>query len=579
MRKRVTSFFLLALLVLWIPTAQAQPQGRDDSGAYFYFGGLLNMSASVLSSVLEGNTSLEGPLRLWNATNLTYSTVLAYGLDGPVAELAGAFYGLGRGLYMISSGTAEFLNYTQTGNYAGAGSSLLVIEEGYSLARGALALIPSVRLLVNGSETTLPVEPLEDLLGLVGERIREYRHILDAEWRPSNITVFSSRESPYVFENVTFFGYAPNMGRVRLWIGGESFVLNVSNGTFSMVYAFKDVGTYEVYAVGTNSTGTFRSNVLRVEVLRVPTRIVAFEKREETAVVAGYLLDAWGRGVPNATVFVVTGEVYKGTTGADGSFQIAVNLTSAVNGTVAFLGNSFYAPSTMVLPLFPAKLPLLIKVSSSFDPLSGAVIVEGTLSPGPDYPVTLEVYVDGEKHSEVTVTGDEFKVQLKLAEGGHEVYVLFSGDENYLPSMSNVLEVTVSGTGYAVRLLGLLALGGLAFIVYRRAKVRKREPAPRAVQMAQPGEAPKGDVPKSVREVYLRVYRLLLRVMHLSPSVTPRELLSRFRNSTLYPRLKALTVLHEREVYAGIRMKASAVEGALRTAANVIVSLFVGEEL
>ncbi|WP_099209606.1 hypothetical protein [Thermococcus henrietii] len=579
MKKRAASFFLLVLLVLWTPSVQAQPQGRDDSGAYVYFGGLLNMSVSALHSVLDGNTSLEGAVRLWNATNITYSAVLVYGLRGPVAALAGAFNDLGRGVYLISLGAAEFTNYTRAGDYADAGSAVLLVEEGYALSRRALTVISSVRLSVNGSEKTLPTDSLNDALNRVGSLISEYHSILSSRWHPSSLVVFSSKESPYVFENVTFFGYAPNMSTVRLWVGDRSFTLKVSNGTFSMTYAFSDVGTYEVYAVGVNSTGTFKSNILRIRVSRIPTRIVASEKRERKAVVVGYVLDAWGRGVPNATVFVVAGKVYKGLTGANGSFRITVHLNSTVNGTVAFLGNSFYGPSTLVLPLVPAKSPLLIKVSSSFDPLSGALTLKGTLSPKPDYPITLGVYVDGKRRSEVTVSGGKFEVRLKLGGGEHEVYVLFPGDDNYLPAKSNVLDVTVSSTSYVARLLGLAALVIVAFIVYRRVRGGKKVPAPEAVPEVRTEEGPGGEVPKSVREVYLTVYRALLRLLHLPPSVTPRELLSRFQGSGLYPRLKALTVLHEREVYAGVRMKANAVKGALKAAANLIVSLFVGEEL
>lgn len=573
---------LASLVLVLLLTGLAVPGSaygiRNDSGAYVYFSSLLEEGTSLLSSVLNGNVTLMMALSFWNVANVTYSTVLSYGIGGSVLELARSFDDLGRGVYLISLGYLRFHNSTLNGDYTSANSAILLMEEGYSVSKKALDALSRISLVINGSEVKLPYENLSKKLAEIGSVIKDYRSLVVTHMKPSGLLIYASTESPYVFQNVTLFGFAPNLSSVSISINGTVYRLAVVNGTFSMVHSFQNPGVYYVYAFGRGSGGeVFHSNVLQLTVRRVPTRILAWESRRNEIVVRGYLVDAFGNGVPNATVVLVAGHRLTTVTSGNGSFAFLVNVTQPVNATVKFSGNWRYGPSDLSLRLIPPRVPLLIRLSSSFSFLSGTLRLTGDVSPSPEYPITLQVYVDGKKWSQVKAENGRFSVNLNLPSGRHVVYVVFEGDKNYLPSTSNPVQVNVSRTAYIVRVLAFFGLLAVGIVLYRRFSVSEKPLKFRNVTPSL-SSSPEGSVKlRSVRDVYRIVYGLLIRVLGVKPSITPRELLSRVDSGRNF--LLGLTLLHEREVYAGLKLKSGAVKGALKAAANFIVSFFIGEEL
>ena len=67
---------------------------------------------------------------------------------------------------------------------------------------------------------------------------------------PTKLTVYASKLNPFVYENVTFYGYALGFNEVKIHIGNESFTVSVKNNYFSLKHVFKQVGSYRVFATG-----------------------------------------------------------------------------------------------------------------------------------------------------------------------------------------------------------------------------------------------------------------------------------------------------------------------------------------
>ncbi|KUH34444.1 hypothetical protein APY94_02080 [Thermococcus celericrescens] len=84
---------------------------------------------------------------------------------------------------------------------------------------------------------------------------------------------------------------------------------------------------------------------------------------------------------------------------------------------------------------------------------------------------------------------------------------------------------------------------------------------------------------KRLNEYYRHVYLRLLSRYNLRRSTTPRELLTFARGEPFEGHLTSATDYHERYTYAGRRLTAEEIVDFIRSTANVILKLFVGDEL
>ncbi|ASJ15366.1 hypothetical protein A3L10_09575 [Thermococcus radiotolerans] len=556
----------------------------NDHGAYVYFTSLISDFEALYDQVLaENDSALNVSSRLYGITNSTYETLIVYssiGINDKVLSLASEFQKLGECSFYVSSGSLSFRRGMEEGDYVSARNALLLMETGLSSCREAVNSISSVELVGENNESLrFDVTGLSSKLDGVEDLIGEYRRALDAAEVPSNFSVFISKESPMVLDNVTIFGYAPNMSSVLLVVNGTLYTPELGNGTFRLVYSFPRTGTYEIYAVGVNSSGSFRSNVLLVNVTRIPTRIIAEESRGEAVTVSGYLLDYWSRGVDRVPLkLVVGGEAYPLVTDPEGFFNATVNVSSEVNATVLFAGTSLYAPSNVTLLLLPAKLRPTIRLFYEGGSVKAGdtVTITGTVTP--DLSIPLVIYVDDSPYTTITARGD-FSFQVQLGEGTHEVYAYFPGSDELQASGSNVIQITAAPISYTTRILLLLAFLLLAGLGYKFLTREKVQPAVEEVAGERPVEAEFGEAPPDVLGAYRVVYRFLRRLYSLPGSITPREMLSRLRGEPFYNDLEKLTVMHERGLYARMRFGISEALGAVKRASRVIITAIVRDEL
>lgn len=571
---RTVPVVLALLLVAMLPV----PVGASlDVQHYAYFGNLLNETSAVLEGALTGDVTLDEAVQLLSVANSTYFTLLAYNSSKDVVSLSLAFVELEKGIFLIVNGSLGLNSSLSEGNYELSRVYLLTLLEGVRTANRALGEIGSFSFDSGNETLRFNTKPLEKLVNSFDSLAREKEAFLDSV-SGDRFSLFASKERPFVGENVTFFGYAPNVSEVVLHVGNFSVLLPVVGGKFSYTHSFSSPGEFEVYATSADSS-EYRSNTLEIEVARVPVFIVA-KTCAELSGVCGYGVDALGSPLRNAPLVVRwDGNARTVLTDENGRFSVPINASEKVWVDVLYFGDDVHAPTSVSLEFLPLRTHLLINLKvSHVSPFSETATLVGRIVPAPEEPIVLDVYVDGSLYSSLLVSSGKFEIKIPLDEGSHRVYVVFQGNGRYLPSRSNTVVVAPQPLPLR-RIAALLVLIVMAFVAYRVFGREDHEGNVGGKPKESPGSRMSERVFSSVREVYVIVYRALLRIKGLPRSTTPRELLGEFRDSRFSTGLFSLTFLHELEVYRGFKTKVATVRGAVKTASRVLLSAIIGDEL
>ncbi|NJE54583.1 hypothetical protein [Thermococcus sp. 21S9] len=571
------------ILLLLLPLAMIPPSSASSSLStpyYVYYSNLLNRTAVVLSGVLVGNASVPDTLELLSVANSTYFTLLSYNASSDALTLARSFIKLEKGVFLIVNGSISLNFLLSSGNYEMARQYLASVLDGISLVRNSLQIISAFSFGVEGNNVSFNTTALDNLVVEISREFRSKENVLNevTGWR---FSIFASNTRPFVGENITIFGYAPNMSQVVLYVGNLSVILPLIGGKFSYTCSFPSTGVYEVYAVGTNATGKHRSNTLEVDVLRVPV-FITFSTCANLSGVCGYVNDALGNPLRNTSLLVRWENSDRGIfTNEKGQFFVPINTTDRVWVDVLYFGDPIHAPASAFTEFVPQRRPLIIKLSvSKVSPLSGKATIEGRLFPSPNGLIVLDVYVDDSFYSHLSISKGEFTLTIPTGSRSHEVYVVFSGNQEYLPARSNTVIITppLIPVARVVLFVSLLAIAFLAYRIFSRESSGSHEPVENADSSPRAWGL-RDRTFSSVREVYVIVYRALLRLRGLPRSMTPRELLGEFRRFPFREDLLTLTTLHELEVYRGIKAKASTVRDAVKIASRVLLSAIIGDEL
>mgnify|MGYP001770742364 CR=1 FL=1 len=415
---------------------------------------------------------------------------------------------------------------------------------------------------------------------------------------PTALTLYASNPNPFVYENITFYGYAPGFESVNLHIENKTIVVRVKNNRFSYVYSFERPGKYEVFATGVKNGSLESSNVVTINVLKIPTKIVLSSEGSayinESLKVNGFLLDYYGNALNGERIFAeFDGEKFTLLTSVNGSFSF--NVTSSESGrklvNVTYPGSEIYAGSSASLGVIFLKYPVRITIRVDREKVKEGedVGITGEIT-GVEGEIPITLYVDGKPYKSL-YAAKAFEVKLGFNETGkHEVYAYFPGNEYYEGAKSNVIGIEVVQFSIVDYLLFALILGLLSGIVYLSRKVylgRRRgmsdEEFVRLVkaleEMERAEEKERLRKLKSLREMYREIYQKLLKQYGLKASTTPRELVKRVKKESFAYHLERLTHLHERHFYGKKALDRRGVLEYLRNVAGFIVSFIVREEL
>lgn len=558
---------------------------ENDYGVYLYFNTMLGGFNSVLNELLESENGTIRAESFYSLANITAEEVVRYGSLGirPSAlELAYRFKALGEGLFMLSSSQRKFVESLENSNFLDARTNLFSMKASLDEIYLNLAHISGVRLVgENGEALSFDLTETYGALEKVAKLIERYEEMLNRLSTPTEFSIFSSKEHPVLYENVTFYGYTLGLEEVRVVINNVSYIPEIENGGFKLRYSFNETGVYEVYAQAVNGSQMVTSNVLYINVQKIPTHIIALEKAGVSVTVEGYLVDEFGNYLPGKIVVLdVDGRKYTSQTDENGTFVFELGeIFESKNATISFAGDEVYKGSTSKLTLMPPKKRLAIRLFFEENEVRAGEEVKipgyinGTLGEIP-----LEVYVDDKLAETINARGN-FTLSLRFKEGKHSVYVRFAGNEEFAESVSNIVEVNAVPYNYLERALAFLAFLVLGFLAYRlltrkpRAEVVETKPEEGQAEVLICEE--KADPINS----YRFLYNFFRRLYNLPRSITPRELLRRFENEIFAPELRKATVLHEKGFYGKKKLSAREILEGVKSVAAAIVKAFVREEL
>ena len=588
---------------------------ENDKGIYIYFRVILLYSEMALDKIIaEDNESLYYAINVETKLNTTRDEIEFYksfGIESKVENYLPPFLELSAGLRDIALGQKLFLDNIEVVKgtndwyaYVNASQGLEMMGKGISSAERVLDVIDTFEFIdEDNTILTLDTSSLRKKLEKIKRMYFGYEKVLNAYniLPPDLLILYASNLNPFVYDNVTFYGYASGFDTVYLHIENQTIVLRAKDGRFSYVYSFDTVGKYEVFATGVKDGNVEKSNVLVINVVKIPTRIILSSKGSayinESIRVSGTLRDYYGRPLKGEEVFgEFDGKGFGLITSPDGDFSF--NVTSSESGRkivkVTYPGNEIYAESKASLDLVFLKYPVRITIRADRDQIKEGETVKiiGEIT-GVNGEVPVEMYVDGTLYKSFQASKN-FEVELGFNNTGqHEIYAYFPGNQYYDEAKSNVISIEVvefSIMEFLLFALILILLGGIGYLarkVYIRRKtgitdeefVKLMKALEELEKIEKMEELEKRRKIMSLREMYRDVYQKLLKYYNLKPSITPRELISRLRGENFSYYFERITRIHEKHVYGKRPLRRQDVLEFLRNVASFIASFIVREEL
>ncbi|WP_324735260.1 hypothetical protein VFC49_08910 [Thermococcus sp. SY098] len=580
---------------------------KNDEGIYIYFKSILLQSESVLDNIIdEVNSSVEYSLKLEARLNITKEEVEFYksmGVKSKIEEYLPPFLELGKGIKEIAAGQSLFLENLKVVeknrdyySYLKAVKGLEMIKNGIFKVKNATVKIERLEFITKeGEPEKLNVEPLKNRINRIGRMYKTYYALLKKYEvvPPDEIVLYASDLNPFIYENVTFYGYARGFDNIILHIGNKTVAVPVEKDYFSVGYSFKKSGTYEVFAQGMRGANVKTSNVLILNVSKIPTKIILPSKQSayigQKIELKGVLLDYYGEPLGNQRLEIVADDkIFSVKTLSNGSFSFEVGgkKWGEYRVVVNYKGSGVYKESSAISVLYFMRYPVNIKITAEKDKVAKGkeVYVFGEVV-GAKKPILISVYVDGRPYQE-WLTNTVFGFKIRFNETGfHEIYAYFGGNDIYSPAKSNVLRIeVVPYTALEVFAVGMLLLLFILMYVYipRRRKAKGGISDKEFVEMIKTLEALEKEKKKEVkglREIYREVYTRLISQYNLKPSLTPRELLKMLRSESFSYSLERLTNLHEKYVYGRKKLRIQEVVEYIKSAGRVLISFVVREEI
>ncbi len=590
-----------------VPLENSHP---GDTAVYEFLGEILKLSGSVTQSVLdESNGSIEELEKMGMIINVTSKEIVFYsqrGVTTPLVKYFPPFVNLYRSLADIAYGQqlfTEYYNQSRAGDAHAYSMAMSGIQRGlYGVrsARESLREISSFRFLTPKGNITLDTSEISNEMNGVDRLFLQYEALLRRYQPPKEpLVLYASNLKPHVGSNVTVYGFARGMRTVTIHLinpeGSEDLTgVLVSHNSFNMTYTFTAIGEYQVFATGHLNGTSIKSNMVEINVTKIPTRILAQGGEAyigEEYRINAILQDYTGRPLPNMTLYLIGKGIKKNLT-TDSRGVISFNVTSSEEGNlefnIAYIGSKVYSPSNTTVQVTFVKHPLRITLEGPQKVHQGEnFTIKVNLKA--IYPLPIEIVVDNKSVETIDSSGS-FNVTLTLTKGHHSIVAQFKGDSFYSPSTSNVLLVEATpGVSYLqVFLVILIALGAVLAYYYLSRKEEQMDGMneeeflrllkEHEIEGRRGVKEKKG---KHLNDYYKNVYLKLVSIYNLKRSTTPRELLNHSiskKEPFIEPLTKA-TQYHEKYTYAKRKLTAEEIVDFMRSVANTILKIFVRDEL
>ncbi|MFA4647664.1 hypothetical protein P8X24_10550 [Pyrococcus kukulkanii] len=575
MRKVLTSLAIVLLLITptlaQIRQVKFESALRDDSALYEFFSTILDISASALKDLNQTQYSKLQLIINWTKEEEEFYR--ARGVNITLTMYLPPFVQLSKEVGNIIKGINDFKKFYNLGMYTKAKLSLEFAFNNLRDANETIKSIKNMKFIVNNNTKALDTSKVEDALDDIERLLRYYLKIVSSKITRDNTTlaVYVSKKNPYIFENVTIYGYSI-FPEVTLHIGNYSVQVP---GNFSITYKFTKIGSYRVYLTAKGK----KSNTVLINVSKIPCSIIVNSPSgypNSTIVLNGVLRDALGFPIPNAIIYANNIQIK---TNEKGEFSIHYTFQNpgTYPVTIFYPGDNVHEKCSRSTKVNVLKMPVQIRIEGPSKARVGELIeITGNTSvPG----INISILVDGKEVKKFTAL-HKFKMTLRLSSPGkHEIVAKFPGNFLYAPAESNVLTVSVYVVKYE-EIAGMAIITLLGLLLYLRPQKGKKKMGIVIKEHEIPEIAKKkeNEERKSLREWYRKTYLKLIERYKLKRSTTPRELLAKI-DDEVRREFKDATEVHEKTVY-GMKIPTSIeITRFFRSIARTILTIIIGEKL
>ncbi len=593
---------MLILLTLLMHPASAQKWERhelysdavpSDEGIHEFFSGLLGDAEKCLESFLyEDGEAVTLSKSFSNTVMLTSEEIRFYsmkGVESNASLVISPFLSMSFGVEKLTQSQATFLSSMETfaegkgsySTYLSARSALTNMRIALEEINRSVSEIESISLWNGSSEIYFDVSGMKNRIKEVRGLISYYEELLaeyEGEFVAEGIVVVVSDNHPFLYQEIEIHVIAVNVTPTALFIDG---IEHSPEGNV-VRYSFEELGTHTVYAEGVKNGKVYRSNTVKIHVIKIPTHIILSAERvsllNEDVKVEGFISDFYGKPL-NVNVSVSIDGNERILHAENGFFSVSVTRDSEgfVNVNAHYPGNETYGESESSISVFFSRFPVTIYIEANRTEIgpNGSVEFGGEIH-GVDYPVNIEIFRNSSKVMTLSTSGN-FTFTLSFPDRGkYSVFAFFAGDSLYKPAKSNEITVTVIAaeypaygkvlsvrfsdltTSHIVLMAAIITLILLVWFALRQRKGEEHRVAETEVDDEEDNEAPAPAemrvLPDDISESYRLLFNELIQKYGLKKSLTPRELLSSLKKEQFYEKLKIVTELHEKAVYGEVEL-------------------------
>lgn len=485
-----------------------------------------------------------------------------------------------RNLYLLAEAQDEFLKEMRDlregkGDYGKVSTAILKAKNLIAEMRGNLDEIDEIVLYKNNTPLYFNTKGVREALDEVEELFSIYEGFAKA-YEIDGIWVFASKKDPILFENVRIWIYARNVTPLSLFIDETRFEAT------EIEYSFERTGKHLIYAEGIKNNKTVRSNVLELEVRKIPTYILLKSSSAfigEDARVDGLIYDYYGKRLSAPLKIFIDGEEQE-IEARDGIFSLKIkrNYECSLKIRAIYEGSETHEKAYAEEFVYFLRFPVWIKIESDKERV--AVGEEVKFRGETSESIPIFIIVNSEKVLEL-YTDSKFSFSLNFSNPGrYEVYAAFLGDKLRRPAESNRIEIVVFET-FLQKLMNpqnLMLIFLMLALILSASFIKLRKPSESASQIERAVTEEKEEIKErrevgSPEELFKELFDALLKKFNLKKGLTPRELLEKLKDQGFADKLKEVVELHEKLAYAGVELSEEEKERFFKLSSEILSQL------
>ncbi len=557
MRKALLILVLVSSLICPVSAQQIYSKATpSDLGIYNYFSKILKDSTKNLQNFLDENRNVNSSLNIYRkvlTVEKEYIYYKSFGVKTNLSIVIPPFLSLTKNIATLRRCQVDYLrNSGNVSLYLKLKKDVSTMSIALENIRVAVKKIGDIELYNGNRPLKFDVKPIEREIARATKLLSVYKKI---QPKKPGLYLAVSNTEPYLFQPVYIFVYRNNVTNVSLFIDNSTIKLSTS----VLKYNFTELGKHKLYAVGMLKNATVKSNVVVVNVTKIPTYLTLYYPKKahifEVVWLRPILFDAYGKLLRAKLEVYYNGSKMNVTSNTD--IPLTSHVSRAVNVLVKFYGNKTLRAASAQATIKFLKFPVRITLSAN---KTRVLVGKNVTFSGTIFGVNrAKIYVlVNSVPAKVLSAKNSFNFTLRFEKPGkYKIEVYYPGDPIHSSASSNVLTIGVHyAQSFNIFLVVLaVVIAGIAFarlLVGRRGS--EEESVEKVVEIKKP------EVKETVEEVekpvygdlgamYRKIFKKLVEIHGLNEGLTPREL----SNILGWEDLKILTKIHEKIVYGKMK--------------------------